>query len=334
MVQSYFVRNPHLLYEYFEQDEFRSSLYDKLAGFLLENPEAIIDLEADRMKRELNLTQNQFFFALEKMALAGVIGAKVRWYFIGVDNMEFVSGEIVPPWQSIRRRVTRALRRELLERADYRCQVDSCPFCNNQQLGSRRLHIDHLIPFSIMKNAQIEPDANPENLRVFCARLNIWKSNKAVRELHMHRPLPPPLITGTEWCDLKASRRRHPLSQKQVGLLYRELNRDSLRIYLSKEFPDLKYSMSKHHTHLLFEEINISRWRTIGDIHALLARTKKAWSKYKTNTYAQSALAHLAIALACEDDKFRQSLNFSGEAARIIADFRGESSDQSAGSDS
>jgi len=130
-----------------------------------------------------------------------------------------------------------------------------------------------------------------------------------------------------QFTDIATSRREYVDELSKKGLATKELldeglNRDSLRAFLAKKFPTLNFSMGDSHANLVIGNINLSRYRTIGDIDRLLQKTEAAWSKYKSNNFARSALAYLAIALGCEDDKFRKSVFFEREASELIVDYR------------
>jgi len=202
-VYSFYVSKREYLYEYFKQKKFRKKAYDKIIRYLIERPGIIIDLSFEKIMTTLKMNHGQLMSNMEMLAAAGVLGAKVRFYYVGPVTLYVLSGEMKAPWEKIRRRVTAALRNELLLRARRKCQILRCPFCQNKKIDERKLHVDHLMPFSIFKMAHIEPDANPENLRVLCAGLNRWKSDAGFIKLQALRPIPPPLLTKEEWEEVK-----------------------------------------------------------------------------------------------------------------------------------
>ncbi len=207
-VHSYYVTTTQKLKEFIASSENEKEVYISIVKYLLEHRDIIIDLEFFEIMKALDLSHNELFSSLQKLTLAGVIGAKVRQYFMGPATMYAITGELVPRVKKIRRRVTPAIRRELLKRSGNRCQIMNCSFCGNEKLPAKELHIDHLIAFDTCKRNRIEPDANPENLRVLCAGINRWKSSKPTMDLEFHKPLPPPLLTSKEWEEIKLDRKR------------------------------------------------------------------------------------------------------------------------------
>ena len=105
-----------------------------------------------------------------------------------------------------RKRFPQWLRKELYKRADYRCQIQGCVFCNNRNLSGVKwgLSIDHLVPVDYGKFHDAAIEHSAQNLRVVCFRWNCWARNKPLREKFGYAPIPPQLITDEEFQALLA----------------------------------------------------------------------------------------------------------------------------------
>jgi hypothetical protein len=108
---------------------------------------------------------------------------------------------------------------------------------------------------------------------------------------------------------------------KISNLLDEELNRDSLLVYLKKKFPGLKVATDNDHLNVVLRGINFDKYKTIRDVDSIIKKTEEARKKYKRDSYAQTAAAHLALALACVDPAYRSGKSFGSEAKKVISSY-------------
>ena len=108
------------------------------------------------------------------------------------------------------------------------------------------------------------------------------------------------------------------------ALLDLEVNRDTLREYLSRKFPNWKVGAFDNHLNIVLAHINPKKYKRIRQIDEAIDLTEEVRKNYNDPLRRDVALSHVAIALGCLDSEYRERTIFGGEAHRIIHEYLGE----------
>lgn len=100
-------------------------------------------------------------------------------------------------------------------------------------------------------------------------------------------------------------------------LLAEPINRDSLGVFLQRKFPEFVIQGKEDHFDIVMASIDPSKFSTIRDLNKALDETTEERRHYADVELQQVALAHVALAIACKDDQYRQK-TYLGERARSV----------------
>jgi ppGpp synthetase/RelA/SpoT-type nucleotidyltranferase len=108
---------------------------------------------------------------------------------------------------------------------------------------------------------------------------------------------------------------------KLRSLFADEANADTIAAYLRKKFPAMAFGVAPGHLYNVVEHLNHERYPTIGHLDKIIEMTADVRSKYQLADFAATALAQLALALACTDERYRERTVIGKEASELVREY-------------
>lgn len=101
-------------------------------------------------------------------------------------------------------------------------------------------------------------------------------------------------------------------------ILNESVNGHSVPALLKKRFPGRPLEAYRGHLEVVMRGLDLQRFATLRHLDQALSTTERVRRRYARDLFSGVALAHLALALACLDTRYRGTAFFGEDARRVI----------------